>query len=181
MHWWGADQLTSALFLSGAASLGTARLFGRLSRGQRAATVNFYLSLVCVVLWGVLVAPLLVKEPRHVSPDDESGFGNVTAADDGGSGPLVDAALALRAPAAFVMYLAQDLLTNIVMMQSSSLSQATLNAYSGKRLIGLVNLGCSAGAVFTGQPRPRARPRSGRSSPCAAPRTCLRGAACFLC
>ena len=36
------------------------------------------------------------------------------------------------------------------MMQSASLSQATLDAYSAKRLLGLVQLGCSSGAIATG-------------------------------
>ena len=56
----------------------------------------------------------------------------------------------MRGLCAYLSFLAQDLLTLLLMMQSASLSQATLDAYSAKRLIGLVQLGCSAGAIVTG-------------------------------
>eukprot|EP00964_Phaeocystis_antarctica_P078183 scaffold48617_cov48-Phaeocystis_antarctica.AAC.1 len=38
----------------------------------------------------------------------------------------------------------------MLMMQSASLAQATLTAYDGKRLLGLIQLGSSMGAMVSG-------------------------------
>ena len=49
-----------------------------------------------------------------------------------------------------MLFLAEDLLTMLLMMQSASLAQSTLTAYDGKRLLGLIQLGSSTGAMVSG-------------------------------
>ena len=143
MHSCGADELTGALFISGASIIFVSPLYGHLSKGVRAAQVNLNLTIFCMLLLLLLSAPLLLaRYPDAWLPDDTQ---TANLRDH-----LVFAAKRARAPAAYLMFLTQDLLTLLLMMQSASLSQATLDAYSAKRLIGLVQLGCSCGAVFTG-------------------------------
>ena len=140
MHQCGANQLTGVLFISGSAILVVSPAYGRLCSGRLAAEVNTRLTVFCMIALGLLAVPLVLAK---LSPDR-------AAAASPALRWLVDASLAVRWPVAYVMYVAQDLLTMLLMMQSASLAQATLNAYSAKRLIGLVQLGCSMGAIVTG-------------------------------
>lgn len=134
----GADQLTGALLVGGLSVLISAPTYSRLSAGKLAAHTNFGLTLFCAVLLLVLAVPLLV--------------GLITVNEDSPTTFLhfLHAVRRLRYPCAYGMYLAQDLLTLLLMMQSASLGQAVLNSYLAKRLLGLVQLGCSIGAVATG-------------------------------
>ena len=134
----GVDALTGALFLSGLSILIVSPVYAKMSAGQLAARVNLYLTMLSAALLLALAVPFLVAS-KVLGPDASPLVRT-----------LVTAAVSARGPCAYVGYLAQDLLTLLLMMQSSSLAQATLNSYSAKRLLGLVQLGCSTGAVATG-------------------------------
>ena len=107
MHFCGAEQLTGALFISGFAIIFVSPVYGRLSKGSLAAHVNLWFTLFSTAVLLALTAPMLIPN---------------------------DVARGVRPYAAYVMYIAQDILTLLLMMQSASLSQATLNAYAAKRL-----------------------------------------------
>jgi hypothetical protein len=125
MHEVGAEGLTSVMFLSGVAVMGSSPLYSRLSRGKRAARVNRALVFFFVVTILVFSLPLLM--PANLRAP---GW--------------------LRAPTAYAIFLAEDLLTMLLMMQSASLAQASLTTYSAKRLLGLIQLGSSTGAMTAG-------------------------------
>lgn len=135
MHACGPDELTFALFLSGASIIFVSPLYGYLSKNVPAARVNLVLTLFCTFFLLLLAAPLLLTQRSAAAEIEPS---------------VVAAAKRVRWFAAYMMFLAQDVLTLLLMMQSSSLAQATLDAYSAKRLLGLVQLGCSSGAIVTG-------------------------------
>jgi hypothetical protein len=120
-----ADGLTSVMFVSGLLVLLCTPAYARYSVGKEAARVNRSLCLFVLALLAVLVMPMVFeKQCRGV--------------------PL------LLPAAAYLLFLAEDLLTMLLMMQSASLAQATLTAYDGKRLLGLIQLGSSTGAMVSG-------------------------------
>ena len=153
MHSCGADALTSALFFSGGSIIFVSPLCSRLSKGVRAATVN---------LW--LLYSAHSRSSYSPRPSSSPSFRpyqwmmmrqtQITAQAITSLSSIRDHIVVtqkrFRGPAAYLMYVAQDLLTLLLMMQSASLAQATLNAYTAKRLLGLVQLGCSSGAIVTG-------------------------------
>ena len=143
MHQCGPEALTSVLFLCGAAILVISPIYGRLSKGILVTHVNYWLTLFCAALLAVLAAPLLCANLPAIVPSS-------TQAPPALLHGIAAYAKLIQRPCAYVMYIAQDILTLLLMMQSASLAQATLNTYSAKRLIGAIQLGCSGGAVFTG-------------------------------
>lgn len=121
----GAGGLTSVMFVSGLLVMFTSPLYAKLSDGKRAAVVNHALVLTFVVLILGLTAPLLVPLPPQLAEY-------------------------ILAPTGYVIFLAEDMLTMMLMMQSSSLAQASLTSQSAKRLLGLIQLGSSTGAMTAG-------------------------------
>ena len=121
----GAGALTSVMFASGLLVLAATPAYSRFSVGKEAARVNQSLVLFVLVVLLVLVAPMLVHDSAAAVPY-------------------------LLPAAAYLLFLAEDLLTMLLMMQSASLAQATLTAYDGKRLLGLIQLGSSTGAMVSG-------------------------------
>lgn len=137
----GADNLTSAILVSGLSVLVTAPVYTKVSRGRLASEVNLLLTLFCAMVLFALSVPMLVT----LLPYDPNDLDNERALHR-----FIRYFRGARAPCAFAMFIAQDVLTLLLMMQSASLAQATLNSYSAKRLLGLIQLGCSVGAVTTG-------------------------------
>lgn len=138
----GKEALTGALFLGGASILLVSPVYGRVSKGRLVSHVNAWLTAFCVVVLLLLSPPLILANHRvhdHFFSSSPPGIQW-----------LVNSSIAMQPSCAYAMYLMQDLLTLLLMMQSGSLAQVTLNAYTAKRLLGLIQLGCSSGAVITG-------------------------------
>ena len=120
-----ADGLTSVMFVSGLLVLVCTPAYARYSVGKEASRVNLNLCVFVFLLLALLVTPLAFAHTCRGVPY-------------------------LLPAAASLLFLAEDLLTMMLMMQSASLAQATLTAYDGKRLLGLVQLGSSIGAMVSG-------------------------------
>ena len=120
-----ADGLTSVMFVSGLLVLVCTPAYSRYSVGKEASRVNLNLCLFVLLLLALLVTPLAFADACRGVPH-------------------------LLPAAACLLFLAEDLLTMMLMMQSASLAQATLTAYDGKRLLGLIQLGSSMGAMVSG-------------------------------
>ena len=99
--------------------------YARYSVGKEASRVNQSLCLFVLLLLALLITPLAFADYCRGVPY-------------------------LLPAAAYLLFLAEDLLTMMLMMQSASLAQATLTAYDGKRLLGLIQLGSSMGAMVSG-------------------------------
>ena len=117
----GAGGLTLVMFLCGLAVLAASPLLSWYSVGRRATDVNTLLTIGVAATFALLTTPLITPAPPW-----------------------------LRYTAAFGLYVAEDLLTTLLMMQSSALAQATLTAYDAKRLLGPIQLGASTGAMSAG-------------------------------
>ena len=135
----GAEALTSALVVSGLSVMVVSPAYASMSAGKLAAHVNLVLSLFSAACLSVLAAPLIIQNVVHHTEHPPNWMERVAAMAQDAS-----------RPAAYLIYQMQDTLTLLLMMQSASLSQATLNSYTAKRLLGLVQLGCSTGAIATG-------------------------------
>ena len=120
-----ADGLTSVMFVSGLLVLVCTPAYARYSVGKEASRVNLNLCVFVFLLLALLVTPLAFAHTCRGVPY-------------------------LLPAAASLLFLAEDLLTMMLMMQSASLAQATLTAYDGKRLLGLIQLGSSMGAMVSG-------------------------------
>ena len=139
MHECGPEALTSAIVVSGLAVIFVSPMYASASAGKLASHINLWLSLVAAGVLLALALPLVIVRavPYLRHPPGWLLW-------------LSDVSESTRKPAAYLIYQMQDLLTLLLMMQSASLSQATLSLYTAKRLLGLVQLGCSTGAVVTG-------------------------------
>ncbi|EOD06319.1 hypothetical protein EMIHUDRAFT_453455 [Emiliania huxleyi CCMP1516] len=118
----GAAQLPIVMFISGFSVIGIGPVFAKWSKGKRAAKVNYEFCLLSAALLLLLPLPIAMSTPGS----------------------------ALGIAAAYMLFLAEDLLPMLLMMQSSSLAQGSLTGHAAKRLLGLIQLGCSTGAMTAG-------------------------------
>ena len=118
----GAAQLPIVMFISGFSVIGIGPVFAKWSKGKRAAKVNYEFCLLSAALLLLLPLPIAMSTPGS----------------------------ALGTAAAYMLFLAEDLLPMLLMMQSSSLAQGSLTGHAAKRLLGLIQLGCSTGAMTAG-------------------------------
>ena len=98
-----ADGLTSVMFVSGLLVLVCTPAYSRYSVGKEASRVNLNLCLFVLLLLALLVTPLAFADACRGVPH-------------------------LLPAAACLLFLAEDLLTMMLMMQSASLAQATLTS-----------------------------------------------------
>ena len=118
----GTGQLPAVMFASGISVLAAGPLFVEFSRGKRAARVNRDFGLFSALIFLLMPLPLAISE--------KGSF--------------------LGLCCAYILFLAEDLLPMLLMMQSSSLAQSSLTGHAAKRLLGLIQLGCSTGAMTAG-------------------------------
>ena len=121
----GAERLARAMFLSGVTIIAFTPRFSAFAKRRRATQVNG-----CVLRSGAAILGGL--------------YGLLAWCGRGARPPLVDAVVY----SAF--YVVEDLATLVVMMQNGAVAQELFSATDARRVVGLVQLGSSLGAVFAG-------------------------------
>ena len=120
----GAERLARAMFLSGVSIIAFTPLFSGFAKKRRATAVN-----ACVLRSAAVTLASLYA---------------LLAWCGAGRGALIDNVVYS------VFYVVEDLATLVVMMQNGAVTQELFSATDARRIVGLVQLGSSLGAVFAG-------------------------------
>lgn len=125
----GSEELTTAIFMSGVASIFVGQMFSVLSTGRSPAVVNsLLLGAATVAISGFYVASQAVPDGAPEDPRERLFVLVVFAG----------------------IYVAQDAFAMFVAMQCASVAQAAFSVADAKRLFGLVQLGNSIAAMTVG-------------------------------